>query len=458
MSDIRSVGELLLDADYTARLVLFHPGADHAIARVRRFPELVYAGHRLWHALPGEKAPQMDQIRRHALGLAITGRQAAWLHGRHHDEHLDLITATFTRAADLVRRHGHEVDLSRDDVVADLQAARMRVMHTVYLTAHAVTVSVTNHGRRWDEQDTPQTLQTRHRDAARVAAVAGLCELAANDYIDGGYVRILHGEHADPPQDLTRLVRAADLLHHQTRAALTGPDPQPGDLHTIAVAHAALFHVSATLLTAGSPDSRPAGLPTAVAEAGAAWEHHARQWRPLLRPDVPIAAPVRAAAAEIRAAIHDLTITGAGYAGDPQIRDRIDPRQARVDLRPVWDQAAGVADQLHTIARDARLLMPSRSLTPDQRRTENDDPTHGAALSPRDLLLNRPVPIPSQIRDALTGGARTALAATHYVIASAADQAPTPARTQGLVLSLGRRDHERTPPHLKPAATRGMTP
>src|SRR3546814_2003289 len=57
------------------------------------------------------------------------------------------MTQTLLDAAALVRRYGAEVPHEQTEAHRDLEAARTRIMHGLYLTAHAVNVALHDNGR-----------------------------------------------------------------------------------------------------------------------------------------------------------------------------------------------------------------------------------------------------------------------------------------------------------------------
>ena len=68
--DQRSVGELLLDADLTARASLWDPNPDSARARVRAWGEVLEAAADLWSSIPdAAHDPSMRRIEVLAQGV-----------------------------------------------------------------------------------------------------------------------------------------------------------------------------------------------------------------------------------------------------------------------------------------------------------------------------------------------------------------------------------------------------
>ncbi|NHA01271.1 hypothetical protein G5V59_19275 [Nocardioides sp. W3-2-3] len=80
------------------------------------------------------------------IETSLSGR-SAWPGQGPTSPRIDQMTQTFLNAAALVRRYGAEIPHEQPDVHSDLEAARTRIMHGLYLTAHAVNVALHDHGR-----------------------------------------------------------------------------------------------------------------------------------------------------------------------------------------------------------------------------------------------------------------------------------------------------------------------
>ncbi|GAB7005244.1 hypothetical protein JCM18899A_27170 [Nocardioides sp. AN3] len=152
--DVRSVGEMLFDVDYLARQLLMDVDGDDAGTLLRSWPTMVAAAEDLWASLPGRR-PGIDERDRAMASLdaqaatieaSLTGRKA-WPGQGPTNPRLDQMTQTLINAAALVRRYGAEIPHEQPDSHRDLEAARTRIMHGLYLTAHAVNVALHDNGR-----------------------------------------------------------------------------------------------------------------------------------------------------------------------------------------------------------------------------------------------------------------------------------------------------------------------
>jgi hypothetical protein len=111
-SDHRTVDELLADSEALAREILLDATTEQAPAMVRSWNQLVESAANLSVVLPftPDSASGSDLMKRlRVVGEAI-GRGVTIGHWPGHgptDEHLTEITDNFSRARQLVERHGH---------------------------------------------------------------------------------------------------------------------------------------------------------------------------------------------------------------------------------------------------------------------------------------------------------------------------------------------------------------
>src|ERR1035437_3376544 len=151
--DQRSVGELLLDADFTTRQVLMDVTGEDAPAVLRTWGEVVQSAAELWSTLPqpvrGTTSPidgvTMQRLDAMSQAMHRTHIRQGWPGDGPADERMLPVAETLTRAADLIDRRGSHIRPVDPAVRADLDAARMRIMHTLYLGAHGVSVATQQH-------------------------------------------------------------------------------------------------------------------------------------------------------------------------------------------------------------------------------------------------------------------------------------------------------------------------
>jgi len=324
--DIRTVGELLHDVDHTARHLLMDVAGDDAGRLLHGWPDLVTAAASLWSSLPGQgfgagahtRDEPITRLVSVADAIGRSLRNTSWPPASRPDGRMTQMTRTLGHASDLVHRYGADIPVQRTESYRDLEAARARIMHALYVSAHAVGVSLHQHGhsRYHDALGTnrPIELNQRHSPYAvppttewiRRMAVS---EAAAGRYLDGRFTEALTGEAISPIEDDTRISRALagwDIQAHRTLAS----EAWPANMVLIArtqglIAGATMVLVDAAQLTGHlGPTDR---LSPAGAEAGRAWSNLASRWGDLTRPDARLDHDLMRTATEVRAAYRELT-------------------------------------------------------------------------------------------------------------------------------------------------------
>ncbi|MBD3783238.1 MAG: hypothetical protein IE926_09845, partial [Micrococcales bacterium] len=177
--DRRSVGELLADCDRATRELLHDPLDLNSAALIQAWPEVVQAAHDLLDILPTPPTPPGRSPQVAAAGSDVTGERlhliSAAVHNRLHgapwpgtcpaDERLVAVADDLVRAHDLIHRRWRDTAPLTPEVLADAAAARTRVLHSVYVTTHAVRLAVTR-----ALQDKPSGPRSRARVAIHRSA------------------------------------------------------------------------------------------------------------------------------------------------------------------------------------------------------------------------------------------------------------------------------------------------
>ena len=165
---------------------------------------------------------------------------------------------TLRTAGALIARYGADVPAHQTRTARDIDATRARVMHTLYVTAHAITVALNTHGkdlvRESRNQGRPIPLSGIHTAYAVPPTVAWMqraarCENLAHSYLAGRFVTAAHGEAARPADDHDRIPRALarwDIQAHRTLAH----DPSPANLVLITRSQSLIAGASLALLDA----------------------------------------------------------------------------------------------------------------------------------------------------------------------------------------------------------------
>src|SRR5674476_1148887 len=292
--DDRSVGELLLDADFTTRQLLMDVTGQDAPAMLRTWGEVVQSASELWAILPQPVGGAMSPIdgvtmaRLESMSQAMHRNQVrrGWPGDGPSDERLLRVAETFTRAADLIGRRGGHIGPTDRAIRADLDAARMRIMHTLYVSAHSVGVAAQQHVADV-ELATTRGMSSRESRAVPRGQDA-INRLAAFEQLAGAYVgnqfaRAAQGEHVRGPHGTERLQQALigwDIQAHRTLAAT----PTPANLLLASQTQAGIATAAAAILHAGArtghvdPHAYEHRLEPTLDATQQAWTQVATRW------------------------------------------------------------------------------------------------------------------------------------------------------------------------------------
>jgi hypothetical protein len=447
--DVRSVGEMLLDVDYLARQLLMDVTGGDAAPLVRGWPDVVAAASDLWTALPVRRSPvtgesethHMDRLQSLAAGIQ-RNLGTGWPGPGSSDPRTTQIATTLTHAARLVQRYAEEIPAERTVIRQDVDAARARIMHGLYLTAHALGVSL--HQRCRDRHrdalaaGRPLPLSTRHspyagsRTAPWIRRLA-MCESAAAAYVDGRFAPVLAGEAPRPLEDPGRLQRALtawDIQAHRTLASA----PTPTEVLLVARTQGLIAGAGLVLLDAAvRADLLPSATTTerllpALNAAGRAWTHLASRWSDLTTPAPRLDGDLVRAATEVRAASRELTHDTTTMASLEEIAARPGLDTATGAILHALETGAEIAYVVAELADNPHLTGPARALS---IRAHNDVESGVAAphpapgdivwVAPGDIVTNRHVLLPPPVAEALR---RAGVTASHAADAAAAAAAP----------------------------------
>jgi hypothetical protein len=470
--DVRSVGEMLFDVDYLARQLLMDVGGDDAGTLLRSWPRMVAAAKDLWASLPGRR-PGVDERDRPISSLSaqaatiertLSGRKA-WPGPGPTDPRVDQMTQTLVNAADLVRRYGAEIPHEQTEAHRDLEAARTRIMHGLYLTAHAVNVALHDNGRDriHDARESGRRIQLAQHNSPYAIAPTGVwvermsaCENTARGYLTDRFAHALAGE-AIAPVDPGRLAQALATWDIQSHRALAR-DLAPSNILLITRTQGVIASASMVLVNAAAtagilePSDR---LVPAIAEAGRSWSNLASRWGDLAPPGARLEEPLARAAAEVRAAYRQITHDTITLATPEVIATRPGLPQATVATLRAIEAGSELAHVIAEKADTPSLTGPARALS---RRAHNDvesgvatPPTEGDVVwvSPADILARRAVTVPQPVREAL----RSASTATASAASAAAASAILALSNGGIPLPvrLSAADNAQPGDHFTPA-------
>jgi hypothetical protein len=426
--DVRSVGEMLFDVDYLARQLLMDVDGDDAAQLLRSWPEVVAAAADVWSVLPvrripitGEPDKHMDRLGGLAEGIEARPR-TGWPGAGATDPRMTQIVETLTRAARLVERYTGEIPLERPAVRDDVNAARIRIMHGLYLTTHAVSVALHQHGRDryFDAREAAQpiplsSVQTPYAVAPTAQWIQrmAVCEKAAGAYLHGRFAQALAGEAPRPLDDPGRLQRALTAWDIQAHRTLAGA-PTPGNILLVTRTQALIAGTGMVLLDAAarsdllrSPTTTERLLP-AIDAAGRAWSSLASRWSDLTSAGTRVAGDLARAAAEVRAAGRELTHDKTTMASLDDIAAEPALAPAATAVLHALEAGSELAYIVSEQADRPDLTGPARAVS---IRAHNDieagaGPPHHAAgdivwVSPADILAKREVPLPPPVAESL---------------------------------------------------------
>ncbi|EAP98704.1 hypothetical protein JNB_01010 [Janibacter sp. HTCC2649] len=420
--DHRSVGELLLDAEHTARDVLIDLSDLNAAAMLRTWPEVVQTAASLWSVLPTPSvtltasSSATDPMARVAAMTAVLhrgSRSGRWPGPGPTEPRLQSIADSFARAAELVDRHGAPHS-GNPAVRADADAARTRIIHTLYLTAHGVRLAVLEYVRSIEATLSPRS---------RITAPGGLSvprsflnrldavEQVAGAYVTRTYPVALAGEHRQAPlgSRVATALAAWDVHAHRAIAA----HPTAGHLRLVARTQELVLGHAAVLLSAAAHTGAidkfqyATRLEQPLDSARAAWAASGRSWAQLAahgaRPDLPA---LTGAAAEARAALREITVDGSSTAARDVIVARIDLTAAARTLATVLSSSTDLAHLIHDVATDPAVTFPARAVNAAAIAASTTPrggvvPGSGDAahVGIKDLTSNREIPLTPVVRD-----------------------------------------------------------
>jgi len=475
--DQRSVGELLLDADYTIRQVLMDAAGHDAPAMLRTWGEVVQSAAELWATLPPplEGAPSpidgatMARLEAMSQGMHHTQVRQGWPGNGPAHEPLLHVAETFTRAGDLVSARGGHIRPVDPAVRADLDAARVRIMHTLYLGAHSVSVATQQHvadvqASSRGKSDRQTRGVPRGQDAVhRLAAF----EQLAGAYVGNRFALVGGGEQVRGPAGTQRLQQALvdwDLQAHRTLATA----PTPANLHLASRTQAVIATTSASILRAGAatghvdPEAYEQRLAPTLDATQQAWTHVAGRWAEMTSPADRTDTGLVHAAGELRAALREVAHDKTTWASPQVMAGRVDLGEVAQHLQQALSASVDVAAVVRDVAaHDPNLTGPARAMSHramSHRANADIDQTagpghHGADVawvSPLDILANRIVPIPEPVRaglvdatDTLVHSASNAMSAAAFLDHPTQDRPTT--HGQEPATSLGRRPEGPTP-------------
>ena len=325
----------------------------------------------------------------------------------------------------------------------------MRIMHTLHLGAHAVTVATQQHVRDVEASSRGKSSREsravpRGQDAInRLAAF----EQLAGAYVGNRFARAAQGEHVRDPYGTERLQEALigwDIQAHRTLATT----PTAANLLMVSRTQAGIATAAGAILHAGARtghvDTRAYQhrLAPTLDATQQAWTHLASRWTEMTTPADRTDPDLVGAAGELRAAVREVAHDKTTWARPEVMAGRVDLGQAAQHLQQALSTALDLAAVIRDVAAgDPNLTGPARAMS---QRANADidraaDPGHPAAdivwVTPSDVLANRTVAIPEPVRaglvdatDALLQSASSAMSAAACLDQVTQERPPGPAQ------------------------------
>ena len=455
--DGRSVGELLLDADLTARASLWDPSPERAKDRARSWGEVAEAADDLWASIPDPSAdPSMSRIAELARGLHRTHLRAGWPGPGSGDPHLESIASTLARAAELVQARRHPTaPLSREGNL-DADGARTRIMHTLYVASHGVGVALRNHiadlqRRRDARQAIPAGDSVQHaRDTMRRLDSA---ERLAGTYLHGRWPSALAGEHWDQPEQ-ARVAAALARWDLQAHRTLAGPPTTP-NLEWIARIQQGLVITTAIVCAAAAHQGQldpgdVARTRPALGDLEHAWGALAGDLARLHGRHRVIDPALLLAGREVQAALREITHQHAGYATPVAMATRADLTRTLGSLRASLTAAVDLAHVTRDALADPDLTVSARAANAMAAHA-SAPATNAAWVEAGRLHHNRDIPLPDPVRSTLVEHAERLITSGIAAGSAAPGLQRHPTLDQHGAPSRGRALEDRTPPRGTPA-------
>lgn len=427
--DQRTIGELLLDADFQARQLLLDVVGDDASAMLRTWGEVVQAAGDLWASLPTSTPgrpvddPSMRRLETMSQGQHRTQLKQGWPGEGPADERLLSIADNFQRATELAAGPGRQARPTSEPARADLNAARMRVMHTLYVSAHAVGMAIHQHINdvRTTADNHSSMRDTRGIPRGQDAAIRiGTFEQLAGGYIGNRFSRAIAGEHHTPPWGTGRLHQALtswDIQAHRTLATT----PTVANLHLIAHTQAFVAAASTAILEAASAtdrldrDAYQHRLAPALDSSQEAWARTASRWGALISRGERGEPALMHASNEVRAAGTAVAFDRTHWATPAVMAGRVDLAEAATSVQQAMIAGAeltcayrDVVEQEPHLAGSARTLLAwtQDASTNRAARMGHEADDEAAIVPPGAVFANRAVAVPDLVRQALVGEAQ----------------------------------------------------
>lgn len=395
MRDGATVGELLHGADRQARDVLWDAGHLDAERLAVAWADFACASATALAAIPNPALSTALVCVKLGSHAKTVGRLP--LPASTPDPRLERAAALTWRAQSLLSTYATRAATLGDAQRRDADAARLRIIQTVYIAAHGVSLALreaTAHGRP------PSCLRALGQQVDAIEQVTG-------SYVQR-HAAAFAGEHTMTPEAgaLAEALGQWNLAAHQS---LDNPDVSTADLIGIARTNAALLLSTGVIIAAAGEAGlvNPVDLATRVTPgldaAVTAWTALAQDWQDsrLATANQRARIDTLAADSQLHQALREITRNGSGWASPALIASRADLALAVRDLAHATSGVADLARRYTAVPGDlahaGRLSLPARHLVDLENRAHASRfAEHGSTpklpVSSSDVAHNRDVP------------------------------------------------------------------
>lgn len=438
--DERSVGELLLESDLAARRLLLDAERLDIGELTSAWPTLLQAAEDFITVLPrrgagpaqsfSSIAPDPSLVRLRAVTERLERLRVGheWLASAPLSPELSAIRDNLVRAQDLVARRHQARPVPASDVLADGAAARTRVIHTLYVTAHAMSLAARHAA-------TDRSPGSRQQPGWRSNALGGLravqtladsLEQLAGEEVRRTYPAAVQGEWREVPNP-SRLSESLAAWEVEARRAMVG-SPTPADRAEVVRIQGALLAMGRVLMGVAAQQGAidRDGFRDLVAPRWLELEGRVGDARSMVqdlatRGAGGLDARLARAGSEVVLAHTEIVLDGTTIASPAEIARRTDLRTTSIDIASGLSAAAGVLTQLATSLSDPAFTTNAVGLQQLINRIEGQNGLRHESpttpwVDPRDLALSRAVAPPDWIRAELDGALNAAAHALSLTI------------------------------------------
>lgn len=425
-----TLGTLLREADMQARDLMMDVNGHDAEPVLRGWATVVQTAVQAWDALP-VSAPGADQAGLIIHEIDVINRSAQKVQARQDwpgdgptDPRIMQLTETLAQARDIARSGQPDVALDAHGAAE----ARMRIMHTLYVGAHAVGTIAMRHRREVlaTREPSQQWRQWETKISDSLRRIEAMENLAGN-YIGGRpHLPELHlsrGKPVDFGQEVGAALSRWDIQAHDAMEQ----SPTAATLQVIAHTQSVIAAASVVILHGGvearqvDRDDFTGRLSPALQASHEAWRAAATTWGGLIGPGERCDLDVLQAADQTRRLLRELTFDKDGWASPETMALRV---KAATVIPCVYQAAAGGADLAivyrDTIATDPGLrgFAPVLDRVAQQLQAKREADSAGppaaqaALVAPRDIHQRRTAQLPRIVRAAIHQRASDIVAAT----------------------------------------------